>query len=125
MYSRLAVLFFCGSFALAASVCEAVAEAPHLEKLFPQKGSHLGLWDPPLPASRSFRLQVKAGCPSFLITVRSFVVKPTANQCARAGEIEVAHCRDGKRVQILPILDGMRRPILSGRAIRFPVNALD
>ena len=106
MFSRLAVLFFYASFALAANVCEAVAEAPHLEKFFPQKGSDLGLWDPPRPASRSFRLQVKVGGPSFLITVRSFVVKPTANQSARAGEIEVARCRDGKRVQILPILAG-------------------
>jgi hypothetical protein len=106
MYSRLAVLFFCGSLALAANVCEAVAEAPHLEKFFPQEASYLGLWDPPLPASRSFRLQVKAGGPSFLITVRSFIVKLTDNKSARTGEIEVARCRDGKRVQILPILAG-------------------
>lgn len=99
MYYRLAALVFCSSLARAANVCDGVANAPHQEKLFPQKGTHLGLWDPPLPASRSFRLQVKAGGPSFLITVRSFIVDVKNNKPVRTGEIEVARCQDGKRVQ--------------------------
>lgn len=106
MYRRLAVLVFCSSLARASNVCDAVPNAPHLEKFFPQGGSNLGLWDAPLPASRSFRLLVKAGGPSFLITVRSFLVDVKDDKPVRTGEIEVARCQDGKRVQILPILAG-------------------
>ncbi len=104
MYSRLAVLLFCSALATAANVCNGVADAPHLEKFFPQQGTQLGLWDRVLPASRSFRLPVSAVGPSFLITVRNFDVDVKSNQPVRTGEIEVARCQDGKRVQILPIM---------------------
>jgi hypothetical protein len=49
--------------------------------------------------------------PSFDLSLQ----KP--NQTGREKWIFAFCCR--------PILDGMRRPVLSGRAIRFPVNALD
>lgn len=56
MYARLAALLLCGCLAHAANVCNAVAEAPHLEKFFLQRGTRLGLWELDLPAARSFRL---------------------------------------------------------------------
>ena len=106
MCSRLAVLFWSCCLPCAADVCATVADAPHLEKFFPQRGAELGLWNPVLPASRSFRLPVKATGPSFLITVRSFDVNVQNNESILTGEIEVARCQDGKRVQTLPIPAG-------------------
>jgi hypothetical protein len=106
VHFRLTLLLFCGSLARAANVCDTVADAPRLEKFFSQRGTRLGLWDPVLPASRSFRLPVKAASPAFLITVRSFDVDVKNNESVRTGEIEIARCQDGKRVQILPILAG-------------------
>jgi hypothetical protein len=104
MYCRLAIVLFCCSFAHAANVCKAVADAPHLEEFFPKSVTGLGLWNPVLPASHSFRLPVKAGGPYFLITVRGFNIEVKNNAIVRTGEIEVTRCQDGRRVQILPIL---------------------
>ena len=121
MNYSLVVLVFCGSLAPAANVCEVVADAHHLETPFPQRGSDLGLWDTSLPASRSFRVQVKTGGPSFLITVRSFNVRVHNNASVRKGEIEVARCQGGQRVQVLPILAG--RPFDFGKSFRtFDIN---
>ena len=51
----------------------------------------------------SFRLSVKQGGPAFRITVGAFLHE-LADRPIHAGDIEVARCQDGNRLQTLPIM---------------------
>jgi hypothetical protein len=51
----------------------------------------------------SFRLLVKPGGPAFRITVRS-LLRDDSRYPVHAGDIEVARCSDGRRLQLLPIM---------------------
>jgi len=55
------------------------------------------------PGPLSFRLSVQPGGPAFRITVRPRLFKMTKDPVA-AGDIEVARCSDGRRLQLLAIM---------------------
>jgi hypothetical protein len=55
----------------------------------------------------SFRLTVKPGGPAFRITIRS-LFRGYSNDPVPAGDIEVARCSDGRRLQTLTIMAGQR-----------------
>jgi hypothetical protein len=65
------------------------------------------------PPPLSFRVSVKPGGPAFRITVRSRL-RDLSDKRVVAGDIEVARCQDGKRLQSLPIMAD--QPINFGRS---------
>ena len=95
MWRRLSMLALCGMPALWADVCDGLPAGP------PKESALFGSNEP-----LSFKLSVKSGGPAFRITVRPLwqikadrvIIDET-----RAGEIEVARCKDGKQLQVLPI----------------------
>ena len=103
MWKRLAVLALCGMPALWADACD---------------GLPTGLKDPKfdlfpaVPQTLSFQLSVKRGGPAFRITVRpgwqrnGDYENPWRGdvEFVHAGDIEVARCQDGIRLQVLPIM---------------------
>jgi len=95
MRQRLFMLALCAMPALWADVCDGLPASP-------PKQSGLSESNEPL----SFKLSVKSGGPAFRITVRPLWQIKAGREIideARAGEIEVAHCKDGKQLQVLPI----------------------
>jgi hypothetical protein len=104
MSRRLCLFFFISALANAADVCRGIAPAVHLQTSFPDSRPAIGVPATTTTLSRSFRLSVKAGGPEFLITVRAFPLTGDSNVLVRAGEIEIAHCQDGQRSQLLPIM---------------------
>jgi len=96
MWRRLSVLALCGMPALWADVCGGLPTG------FP-KWAAAGWPDAKNDLHPvSFQLSVKQGGPAFRITVRSYGID--ADRPIHAGDIEVARCQDGKRLQLLPIL---------------------
>ena len=55
------------------------------------------------PRQISFQLPVKAGGPAFRITIRGRMFRQS-NEPVHAGDIEVARCEGGSRLQVLPIM---------------------
>jgi hypothetical protein len=95
VWRLLSVLTLCGMPALWADVCGGLPTGlPKWANYGP------GPKDDLHPVS--FQLSVKQGGPTFRITVRSFGIFD--GQRIHAGDIEVARCQDGKRLQLLPIL---------------------
>ncbi len=95
MWLRLFMLALCGMPALRADVCDRLPASP-------PKQSGLSESNEPL----SFKLSVKSGGPAFRITVRPLWQIKAGREIiaeARAGEIEVARCKDGKQLQVLSI----------------------
>src|SRR5579864_11699 len=95
MWRRLSALALCGAVALWADVCRGLPSGP------PEGSSYL---DTPRPLA--FRLSVKPGGPAFRITVRPLLLKwqGGSGDPVHAGDIEVAGCQDGKRLQLLSIM---------------------
>jgi hypothetical protein len=93
MRQRLFMLALCAMPALWADVCDGLPASP------PKQSTES---NQPL----SFKLSVKSGGPAFRITVRPLWQIKAGREIideARAGEIEVARCKDGKQLQVLPI----------------------
>jgi hypothetical protein len=72
------------------------------------KGPHLAPgWSSPIrlqgAKSKAFRVSVKTGGPAFRITV-SWRALPGSDNLVHAGDLEVARCRDGERLQVIPIM---------------------
>jgi hypothetical protein len=92
----LSVLALCGMPALRADVCDGLQAGP-------PKGSELVGSNLPL----SFKLSVGQGGPAFRITVRPLWQKNAGGVIlgddGHAGDIEVAHCQDGKPLQVLRV----------------------
>jgi hypothetical protein len=86
MLFRLIGLAMCGAAGLWANVCQGLADAP-------ADGSDV----PETTRSLALRLAVKADGPAFRITIRS-------SGGGHSGDIEVARCEDGKRVQVLELM---------------------
>ena len=97
MWRLLSVLALCGMPALCADVCGGLPTGS-------PKWAAAG-WPDPKNALHpvSFQLSVKQGGPAFRITVGAFLHQ-LADRPIHAGDIEVARCQDGKRLQLLPIL---------------------
>jgi hypothetical protein len=109
MWRRLFLLALCAMPALRADVCDGLPAGPPTGRaaapLFvPHAGRKLHQLNEPL----SFKLSVKSGGPAFRITVRPLwqiqggISRDPIDE-TRAGEIEVARCKDGKQLQVLPI----------------------
>jgi hypothetical protein len=97
MWRLLSMVALGGMTAFCADVCGGL--------LGPPKASEFRLEplaEPPLPLS--FQLSVKPGRPAFRITVRSLSFGDAGAAPSHAGDIEVASCQDGKRLQLLPII---------------------
>ncbi len=95
MRQRLLILALCGMPALWADVCGGLPTGfPNWAAAGPDPKDDLH------PVS--FQLSVKQSGPAFRITVRSYGVD--GDQPIHGGDIEVARCQDGKRLQSLPIL---------------------
>jgi len=95
MWRRLSMLALYVMPALWANVCDGLPAGP-------PKGSDLVGRNEPL----SFKLSVTPGGPAFRITVRPLWQIKAGREIideSRAGEIEVARCKDGKQLQVLPI----------------------
>jgi hypothetical protein len=95
MWRRLFMLALCAMPALWADVCDGLPGSP-------PKGAGLFASNQPL----SFKLSVKSGGLAFRVTVRPLWQLKAGREIideARAGEIEVARCQDGKPLQVLPI----------------------
>jgi len=86
------MLALCAMPALWADVCDGLPTGP-------PKGSKLFGSNRPL----SFKLSVKSGGTASRITVRPIWQDDVIIDETRAGEIEVARCKDGKQLQVLPI----------------------
>jgi hypothetical protein len=95
MWLRLSALAFLGALLLPADVCRGLPSSP------PARSNYLDHAAGPM----SFRLLVKPGGPAFRITVRSLLRRYSDNP-VHAGDIEVARCSDGRRLQLLPIMAG-------------------
>lgn len=96
MWRLLFVLALCRIPALCADVCRGLpTDAPKGAEFWTDSGAN----PPPL----SFRISVKHGGPAFRITVRSRLRELSDNPVV-AGDIEVARCQDGKRLQLLPVM---------------------
>lgn len=98
MWLRLFMLALCGMPALRADVCDGLPAGPPTGRA----AAPLSESNEPL----SFKLSVKSGGPAFRITVRPLWQIKTGREIIdeiRAGEIEVARCKDGKQLQVLPI----------------------
>ena len=95
MWRRLFMLALCVMPALRADVCDGLPAGPPRGSAL--LGSNKPLW---------FKLSVKSGGTAFRITVRPLWQIKAGREIideARAGEIEVARCKDGKQLQVLPI----------------------
>ena len=96
MWWLLSVLALCGMPALRADVCDGLQAGP-------PKGSEWVGSNLPL----SFKLSVGQGGPAFRITVRPLwqlnAGLPIIADDGHAGDIEVAHCQDGKPLQVLSV----------------------
>jgi hypothetical protein len=100
MWRLLSMLTLCGMPAVCADVCGGLPTG------FP-KWAPAGWQDPKDDLHPvSFQLSVKQGGPALRITVRSYGIDP--DRPIQAGDIEVARCADGKRLQSLPILSDQR-----------------
>jgi hypothetical protein len=88
---RLSALALCVTLALRGDVCGGLPTGP----------AHASEADAPRPLS--FRLSVQPGGPAFRITVTPRLFK-MANNPVPAGDIEVARCSDGRRLQLLTIM---------------------
>jgi len=102
MWQQLSVLALCGMSALRADVCEGLPTGP-------STGSGSPFYeDLGAPPPVSFRLSVKDGGPTFRITIRPVSFDSLRHNrdpnVVHAGDIEVARCQDGKRLQLLPIM---------------------
>ena len=99
MWKRLWALALWGTFALWADVCDGLPTGPATD-------SGVRFWPPKtrVPPPRSYRLSVKDGGPAFRITVTVLPIPPDLRQVVHAGDIEVARCRDGKRLESLPFM---------------------
>ena len=89
------MLVLCGMPTLWAGVCDGLPEGP------PKEAALYGSNEP-----LSFKLSLKSGGAAFRITVRplwQIKADRVILDEARAGEIEVARCQDGKQLQVLPI----------------------
>jgi len=86
------MLALCVMPALWADVCDGLPTSP-------PKGSALFGSNKPL----SFKLSIKSGGTAFRITVRPIWQDDAIIDETRAGEIEVARCKDGKQLQVLTI----------------------
>jgi hypothetical protein len=97
-------LLICTILANAANVCRVLPPVPHMSNRFPDDGidGHASVGGNPI--SRYFRLTAKAGAPELRITVRGFPFPNGATDSVRTGEIKIAGCEDGQRLQILPIM---------------------
>jgi hypothetical protein len=96
MWRRLSALAWCVTLALRGEVCGGLPAGP------PEVSSYA---DTPRPLS--FRLSVQPGGPAFRITIRPRPFKMT-NDLVPAGDIEVARCSDGRRLQLLTIMASQR-----------------
>jgi hypothetical protein len=85
------VLLVLGSVPLWADVCEGLPSGP---------GDMSKYLDRPMTSV--FRMSVKSGGPVFRITVRPLLYS-YRNESVHAGDIEIARCQDGKRIQTLQI----------------------
>jgi hypothetical protein len=100
MWLRLFMLALCAMPALRADVCDGLPAGP------PTGRAAAPLFESNEPLS--FKLSVKSGGPAFRITVRPLwqiqggISRDPIDE-TRAGEIEVARCKDGKQLQVLPI----------------------
>ena len=96
MWWLLSALALCGMPALRADVCDGLQAGP-------PKGSELVGSNLPL----SFKLSVGQGGPAFRITVRPLWQQNAGGVIlgddGHAGDIEVAHCQDGKPLQVLGV----------------------
>src|ERR1039457_4806415 len=105
MWQRLSALALCGMSALWAGACDGLPTG------FPEGSEFLDLFSD-IPQTLSFQLSVKHGGPAFRITVRpgwqhnGDYEKPWRHDgvFVHAGDIEVARCQDGKRLQLLPLM---------------------
>jgi len=114
MWRLLSVLALCGMPALWADVCGGLPTG------FPK-------WAAAGPDPKddlhpvSFQLSVKQGGPAFRITVGAFLHE-LADRPIHAGDIEVARCQDGKRLQLLPILSD--QPLNFGASFHARISTL-
>jgi hypothetical protein len=102
------MLALCGMQMLWADVCDGLPAGP------PKRSDLFGSNEP-----LSFKLSVKPRGAAFRITVRPLRQIKADREIideARAGEIEVARCRDGKQLQVLPI--AADQPIAFGSTFR-------
>ena len=93
MWQLLAITMF-GTLAFGTDQCSGLATGPPAQSDFTAT-----------PKPHIFQTSVKAGGPSFRITVRPLLLKwvEGANEIVHAGDIEVAQCSDGKPLQVLAI----------------------
>ena len=92
MRQRLLILALCGMPTLWADVCDGLpTDSPQGADLFRSN------------KPQSFKLSVNSGGLAFRITVGAFF-NELADRPIHEGDIEVARCQDGKRLQLLPIL---------------------
>src|SRR5277367_3495618 len=92
MWYRLSALVFWATLAFGADVCRSLPDRPADRSNYRDERRPL-----------SFRLSVKPGGPAFRITVRSRLSN-YSDHLAVAGDIEVARCTDGTRLQLLTIM---------------------
>jgi hypothetical protein len=92
MWFRLSALTWCVMLTLRGDVCDG------LPTRAPDTSSYA---DEPRPLS--FRLSVQPGGPAFRVTVRPRLFE-TTNDPVPAGDIELARCSDGRRLQLLTIV---------------------
>jgi hypothetical protein len=85
-----ALLVF-GSLPLWAQVCTGLPDGPGDTSKFLDK-----------PVTRAYRISVTPGGPAFRVTVYP-LLDHNENRPVHAGNIEIARCQDGRRIQILPI----------------------
>jgi len=91
------MLALCGMPALRADVCDGLPASP-------PKQPNLLEWPTGSNDPLSFKLSVESGEPAFRINVRPLWQIKAGREIideARAGEIEVARCEDGKQLQVL------------------------
>jgi hypothetical protein len=95
MWRWIAYCAVCGTFAFGAGVCTGLPASG-------SAGYALGT-----PRAASYRLAVGPGGPEFRITIRPLLFDWTSigsPEPAHAGDIEVARCKDGVVLQVLPIM---------------------
>jgi hypothetical protein len=94
---KLFLVVLCGTRALWGDACSGLLGGPpNAGKYWPTPGT-----DGQAPGV--FRLQPKPGGPAFRVTVTT-IATPPYDAPVHAGDIEVARCRDGKRLQQFPLI---------------------
>lgn len=91
MWCRLSAFALWGTLAFGADVCQGLPPAPSESVA---DGHRSGV----------FRLSVKPGGPAFRITIRSIPIESHDGIFVHAGDIEVARCRDGTRLQLIALM---------------------